>query len=200
MNISISLLNAVANTRIFISGNSRSGSIEQAFATTAKEVYSGKKKLDFKNNLKGITPSNEQFGIAFENASVSKTQWARYYLRSLEMTAKNEAEPWLIPNDDKQAINLEHVLPKKPEDKWSEFTADELGLYANRLGNMVLLQASKNSDLKNDTFEKKRQIYQSSPYTLTSQIATETKWNKQSIIARQKTLAIYALKAWTVEI
>ena len=184
--------------RIFISGNSRSGSIEQAFATTAREVYSGKLKLDFKNNLKSITPSNEQFKIAFENASVSKMQWARYYLRSLEMTAKNESEPWLIPNDDKQAINLEHILPKKPESNWPEFTEDEVGLYVNRLGNLALLQASKNSDLKTDSFDKKKQVYQSSPYALTSQIAGEAKWGKNSIIARQKTMADYALIAWGI--
>lgn len=185
--------------RIFIVGNSRNGVIEQALAATAKEIYLGKVKSDFKNSLKSVTPSDEQFGFAFENATVSKMQWARYYLRSLEMAAKSESEPWLIPNDDKSVINLEHVLPKKPEGNWPEFTEDEVYLYSNRLGNMALLQASKNSDLKSENFEVKKKIYQLSPYVLTKQIADEDKWDKNSIAERQKVLAKYAIAAWVIQ-
>ncbi len=182
--------------RIFISGNSRSGAIEQAFATTAKDVYSGKLDLDFKSGLKSITPFDEQFRIAFESAIVSKMQWARYYLRSLEMVAKNETEPWLIPNDDRQAINLEHILPKKPEGNWPEFNEEESRLYVNRIGNLALLQASKNSDLRSEGFNTKKKVYQLSPYALTKQIAQAENWDKQSIDSRQKILAEYALIAW----
>ncbi len=184
--------------RIFIVGNSRNGVIEQALAATANDIYTNKIKSDFKNSLKNVTPSDEQFQIAFENATVSKMQWARYYLRSLEMAAKRESEPWLIPNDDKQVINLEHVLPKKPENNWETFTDEEVSLYGNRIGNMALLQASKNSDLKSDNFDVKKKIYQTSPYVLTKQISEEDKWDKNSITARQKILAEYALTAWKI--
>jgi Protein of unknown function DUF262/Protein of unknown function (DUF1524) len=184
--------------RIFISGNSRSGAIEQAFATSAKDIYSGKLNFDLKAGLKSITPFDEQFRSAFEDAIVSKMQWARYYLRSLEMVAKNESEPWLIPNDDRQAINLEHVLPKKPEGNWPEFNEEEVRLYVNRIGNLALLQASKNSDLRSEGFDIKKEVYQSSPYALTKQISQAEIWNKQSIIDRQKTLADYALIAWNL--
>ena len=184
--------------RIFIVGNSRNGVIEQALAATAKDIYSNKIKADFKSSLKNITPSDEQFKLAFENATVTKMQWARYYLRSLEMAAKSESEPWLIPNDDKQAINLEHVLPKKPENNWPSFTEDEVNLYVNRIGNMALLQASKNSDLKSDNFNVKKKIYKISPYVLTKQIAEADVWDKKSIVDRQKILATYSLIAWKV--
>lgn len=184
--------------RIFIVGNSRNGVIEQALAATAKEIFTGKIKMDFIKSLKNVTPSDEQFQIAFESASVTKMQWARYYLRSLELAAKSESEPWLIPNDDKQAINLEHILPKKPENNWSEFTQDEVNLYVNRIGNMALIQASKNSDLKSDVFDVKKKVYQHSPYLLTKQIADADLWDKNSIVERQKILAKYALNAWKI--
>lgn len=185
--------------RIFIVGNSRNGVIEQALAATAKDIYSNKLKADFKSSLKNVTPSDEQFRLAFENATVTKMQWARYYLRSLEMAAKRESEPWLIPNNDKQAINLEHVLPKRPQNNWSSsFTEEEVGLYVNRIGNMALLQASKNADLKSDKFDVKKKVFQLSPYLLTKQIGDLDKWDKNSIIDRQKLLAQYALIAWEI--
>src|SRR6185312_13728100 len=157
----------------------------QALAATAKDIYSNKLKADFKSSLKNVTPSDEQFRLAFENATVTKMQWARYYLRSLEMAAKRESEPWLIPNNDKQAINLEHVLPKRPQNNWSSsFTDEEVGLYVNRIGNMALLQASKNADLKSDKFDVKKKVFQLSPYLLTKQIGDLDKWDKNSIIDR----------------
>ena len=57
----------------------------------------------------------------------------RRALRSLEMAAKEEPEPWFLPTNDKTIINLEHVLPKKPEGNWPSFTLDEVDLYVNRL-------------------------------------------------------------------
>ena len=125
-------------------------------------------------------------------------QWARYYLRSLELVVKGENEPWLIPNDDKNVINLEHVLPKKPEGNWSSFSDDEVGFYVNRLGNLALLQASKNSDLKSEGFESKKQVYKLSPYLLTKQISEVNNWDKKSIVERQKILASYAVIAWKI--
>ena len=61
---------------------------------------------------------------------------------------------------------------------------------------MALLQANKNSDLGSANFDKKKITYEKSPYSLTSQIATELKWTKQGIANRQKILANYALLAW----
>jgi integrase len=65
---------------------------------------------ELKKYLIDVIPVDEQFKQAFETATVSKGALARYYLRSLEMAAKKEANPWFIPNDDMHVINLEHVL------------------------------------------------------------------------------------------
>lgn len=186
------------SVRILIANNSRSGVIEQAFATAARDVYSGGISSEIKTSLKSITPLDEAFALSFETATVSKMAWARYYLRSLEMAAKGEKEPWLIPNDDKQAINLEHILPRKPDNSWSSFTEDEVSVYANRLGNLALLQASKNSDLGSKDFLSKKEVYRQSPYLLTKQIAEADKWDKTTIHERQKVMAAYALKAWKI--
>lgn len=62
-------------------------------------------------------------------ATVSNRKLARYYLRSMELAAKDEAESWHIPNDDRSTINLEHVLPEKPEGNWPQFNDDQVRLH-----------------------------------------------------------------------
>jgi uncharacterized protein DUF1524 len=136
-----------------------------------------------------VTPNDEEFRIEFETARVSKAQLARYRLRSLEMAAKGESEPWLMPTNDRSVINLEHILPKKPDVNWPQFSEEEVGVFVNRLGNQALMRASDNSDLKSATFADEKRTYSSSPYVLTSQIGDLDKWNAESVAVRQKSLA-----------
>lgn len=186
--------------RLLIASTTRSGSVEVPLATTANEVFTGKiESADaIRRRLTDITPTDEEFRPAFETARVSKAQLARYYLRSLEMTAKGEAEPWFIPTDDRSVINLEHILPKKPDVNWPQFSEDEVGIWTNKLGNQAMMRASDNSDLRSIGFHEKKRIYAASPYVLTSQVAELDAWSSSSILTRQKSLATFALKAWPV--
>ena len=63
---------------------------------------------------------------------------------------------------------------------------------------MCLLQAKKNSDVGNLSFEEKRKIYKNSAYLLTSQISELDKWNIEAIEKRQKVLAELAFKTWSL--
>jgi len=103
-------------------------------ATAANEVFLAKieNAADLRKRLSEITPGDDEFRMAFEDTRVSKAQLARYYLRSLEMAAKGESAPWFIPTDDRAVINLEHVLPKKPEGNWPGFNDDEVALKQDR--------------------------------------------------------------------
>jgi hypothetical protein len=184
--------------RLMIASSTRSGSVEEPIAAAANKVFVGEIKTadEICQRLESITPNDQAFRGEFETARISNSKLARYLLRSLEMAAKDEGEPWHIPNDDKSVINLEHVLPKRPEANWPQFTPDEVEIYTNRLGNQVLLRASDNSTMHSDSFDKKKPVFAASPYILTSQIAAEANWTAESISRRQKTLAAYALKAW----
>ena len=112
------------------------------------------------------------------------------------MAAKCEATPWFIPNDDRQAINLEHVLPEQTGDNWSEFDEDTARIYVRRIGNLALLLAKNNSDLRSSDFKTKKAAYKGSPYELTRMISKCSSWTKKEIGERQKTLAELALVAW----
>lgn len=184
--------------RLLIASSTRSGSVEEPIATAASKVLSGKitTAAALKKQLSNVIPVNEQFRQAFEVATVSKATLARYYLRSLEMAAKKEATPWFIPNDDKQAINLEHVLPERPEGNWPQFDEETARIYVKRIGNLALLLAKGNSDLRSADFLTKQAVYKESPYELTRQISGVPDWTPARISERQKGLAGLALRAW----
>ncbi len=147
--------------------------MEEALATAANLVYIGtiKNASELKDKLSDTVPGDRQFQDAFKTAKVSNQRLARYYLRSLEMRAKGEREPWFVPQEDHVIINLEHVLPRKPGGNWPSFKAEEASAYVSRLGNLVLLRASNNTGLGNNTFPAKRPTYAASPYILTNMIA-----------------------------
>jgi hypothetical protein len=186
--------------RLMLTSSTRTGSIEEGLADAAHKVYNGQitNVNELKAHLLGIMPTNERFKNAFETATVSNGKLARYYLRSLEMTAKNEREPWHIPNDDRSVINLEHVLPEKTEGNWPQFSTEEVKIYYRRIGNLVLLRASDNSTLKSAGFTEKKRTFKNSSYELTRHISSLDNWRVEDIIARQKLLAEIAVRAWPI--
>jgi hypothetical protein len=186
------------SVRFIITANTSRGSIDEILGGVANLVFIGDitTAAGIKKKVSDTIPLDEEFHKAFETATVSKAQFARYYLRSLEMAAKGEATPWFIPNDDKQVINLEHILPQSPLGNWPDFSEDEVRIYARRIGNLALLLAKTNSDLASEDFKIKKAIYKVSPYELTRMIAKNATWKKDEISSRQKALADLALKAW----
>ncbi len=185
-------------TRLLITGQSRNRSVEIKLARAAKMVSDEEitTAQELASEVQRVVPNDVEFKEAFATASVSKASLARYCLRSLESVEKGEPEPWFIPNDDQEVINLEHVLPRKPKDNWPEFDADLVKAYCNKLGNQVLLQASSNTDLGNAPFSRKRSVYAASPYSLTSQVGSFVEWRPKDIVAQQKELADLAMQAW----
>jgi hypothetical protein len=186
--------------RLMIASSTRSGSVEVPLADAAKAVFAEEITTtnDLISSLGDLAPSDGQFKAAFETARVSNAKLARYYLRSLELAVKKEPEPWFIPQEDGNVINLEHVLPKKPEGNWPGFTDDDHKLRATRLGNQALMRASDNSDKKSGGFDEKKAVYAASPYVLTSQIAELDEWDPGAIDNRQAKLAGLAVEAWPI--
>lgn len=189
---------ASLGVRLLITTGTRSGSVEATFAEVARKVYAkGLSSLaDIKKALSDFLPTDEQFRQAFQNATVTSGPYARYYLRALERVAQKQAHPWWVPNEDKESMTLEHVLPLKPEANWPQFTEDEVRMYAKRIGNMCLLTKSLNNDLRNSEQATKYAVYRNAPYVLTSQIIEAETWNVAAICKRQVGLADTALRAW----
>ena len=188
------------SVRLMIGNLTRTGSVEEGLAGIAHQLGQGgiSTTAELKSALKELTPTDGRFRAAFESATVSNRKLARYYLRSLEMAHKGEVSPWHIPNDDQRVINLEHVLPERPEGNWPQFSDDEVRIFRNRIGNLALLQANENSLLRSCSYADKRPVFAASPYETTSQVAESDTWTPAKIDERQKILAGIALKAWPI--
>lgn len=186
--------------RLMIASSTRTGSVEEGLASAAHKTFTGAitTAAALKAELKSLTPTDAAFSSAFETATLSNRKLARYYLRSMELAVKAQPEPWHIPNDDRSAINLEHILPEKPEGNWPAFNDEQVKLYYKRVGNLCLMRATDNSTAKSAGFAEKKPYFAASPYELTKQIADATEWTTSEINARQKTLAGIAVKTWPV--
>jgi uncharacterized protein with ParB-like and HNH nuclease domain len=185
------------SVRFMIGGGTRSGSTEEPCDELAKKVTEGtiQTAADLAAEMQKIVPSDPEFEAGFATARVANTQLARYFLRALELKKKANPEPEWIPNED-TVINLEHVLPENPGVSWPAFDAETAKFYYNRLGNMVLLQASQNTLIGNNPFGAKKPVLLASAYILTEMVGKQKKWETAEINARQKTLAALAVQTW----
>ncbi len=187
--------------RFLVSSGGRGGRLEEAYAERAKEISQGtiKTAKQLAAVMTGIVPSDTQFESDFAIAQISKSKLARYLLRSLERKAKQEPEPEFIPNAE-TVINLEHILPENPGNKWGKLDPETARAFHRRLGNMVLLKASKNTKIGNNAFGDKLSTLQSSTFLLTSEVSQNTQWGTHEIIERQKKLAALAVKTWSLDV
>jgi hypothetical protein len=187
--------------RFLIAGGARGGTIEEAYASTAFEVTQGKitTAKQLADAMTGIVPSDPHFEAAFATARVSKNNLARYFLRALELKKKGSPQPELIPNED-VVINLEHVLPENPGTGWAHIDPEIASVVYRRLGNMVLLQAAKNSSIGNKSFAEKRPVLKNSAYLLTSEVGRQSEWGVKEINDRQRRLAALAVETWPIDV
>ena len=185
------------SVRFLIVGG-RGGLLDRNYSLQARDV--GRGAIGTADELAAalidVIPNDAVFEVSFAQARVSQVHLARYYLRALEMKVKGEAEPEWVPTEDEQSVNLEHVLPEHPEGNWPDIDEDTARAYWRRIGNMVIMQAKKNSLIGNSSFEDKRPILAASTFTLTQEAASYDAWGLVQIEARQSRLAKLAVETW----
>lgn len=193
--------------RMTVAGGTKAGRLDQFYADLGHKVYTKEIKsyAQLKKAAIDKLPTDIEFSDAFEQVRVRVPKKARYYLRSLERTANgSERHPSLIPNEDVEAVNLEHVMPKAGGENWKHITTQDLETHADRLGNLALLATGRNKQIDRDPFEEKREYFKQGecPFLLTQMIYEDSKgcvmWGTKHIELRQKKLAELASKTWTI--
>ena len=187
------------SVRGLIVGGIGGGSTERAYCDAAVKVRGGtiKDTADLRQELATTIPDDKTFQEAFERARMTRPRIARYLMIALQKETSGEAEPELVPNDNEDEVNLEHVLPKSPTAAdWPSFTSEEAANWVHRLGNLALLAKGPNGRIGNKPFSEKRPILADSALTLTSEIAANEDWTEAEIAARQVELAALAVKTW----
>jgi hypothetical protein len=197
--IKTSLRNLVSWTvRFLIHGGLGGGTLERHYSLRAKDIWDGRitTAKDLADNMMTILPQDVEFEASFSVQRVSKQRLIRFYLRALEKQV-NGGDPCLVPNANKDTVNVEHVLPEHPGANWPNVRPEEAKAYFRRIGNLTLLSAPINSAIGNSGFSAKSPSLATSEFKLTSEIAQQhTIWGVLEINARQKRLAALALKTW----
>jgi hypothetical protein len=185
--------------RGLIVGGIGGGTYERRYCDAAVKIRAGdiKSTEELFTELASIIPSDDEFESSFATARVSKGALARYYLVALEKGKIGEAEPELVPNENEEHVNLEHVLPRNATDAdWPQFTPDERKVYLHRIGNMALLQKGPNGRIGNRPFSVKKPILAASQLELTKEAGAESDWTTTVIHERQGELAKLAVGVW----
>ena len=116
------------SVRLMIGSRTRTGTVEEGLAIAAHKIFNDEITTyeSLRAQLTSVTPTDGQFLASFSTATVTNRKLARYYLRTIERISNTEPEPWLVPNTDSSAINLEHVLPTRPGTNWPQFSDDDV--------------------------------------------------------------------------
>jgi len=188
--------------RNLITGSLGGGTLEQAYANKAKEVFSGKINNTSKllESLKDLIPQDRDFKEKFHISTVSKHKYARYYLQAIENYHRGQDNPELLVNTNPDSVNLEHILPEKPAGNWPNFTEEDINSYVKRVGNLTLMKTRENSEFKSAPFSQKKKKYKESEIWITSTLSSYDDWTIESINKRQNDLSELAVKTWSLEV
>ena len=145
--------------------------------------------------MASVLPGDVEFEAAFSVARASQTNLARFYLRALELKEVG-GDPCLVPSEDAETVNTEHILPENPGKKWGKIDPEVAKAYYKRIGNLALLAASVNTSIGNNGFADKKPFLKQSDFRLTKAVANSQEWGVAEIEARQKKLAALAVKTW----
>lgn len=95
------------------------------------------------------------------------------------------------------STTIEHIYPKGDNtSKLQQWRGKVSGKHVNRLGNLILLPPSANSEAGQKSFADKKDVYKKNYMFIMQDILKLKDWNKKSIENREKDLLLWAKEAW----
>jgi len=99
-------------------------------------------------------------------------------------------------------LSVEHVMPQTLTDEWRQHLVDHgedpTAVHAqllHTLGNLTL--SAYNSELSNNVFDRKQQMYSTSHFELNKALAESPNWTSKEIFARADDLADRVIQTWS---
>lgn len=189
--------------RLAVAGGLGTGTTEEALGAAARAVRTGSvaSVAALRAHLGNVIVDDETFRTAFSTYRPSNTKQSRHLLIALEKQAARYAGDPVeqVPNPNETVVNLEHVMPRRPDvaGPWATLaTSDQYSVYVARLGNHALMLATANMAVANDDFTTKQAAYVSSTLRLTNELSLLTAFTFAEVDARQNAMAALAVKAW----
>ena len=177
-------------------GDKNPNELERSFNEMALNIASSKQYNV--NLLRKVYIEDPEFVSLFKTKSFPVSgrnmQIVRYILSKLEYASGNMATIDYL--DEKNTI--EHIMPQSPDESWSIEDENAERLYS-RLGNLTLLERSKNKDIGNASYLDKIPVYRQSSFKMTSSIPDSYSiWDESSISSRQAKMSSLAKSIWQI--
>ncbi len=196
--ISVLKMAVIISFRYSIICGKRTGLLEQVYGDVSLKIRRGKltNAKGIFTSLSQLYPDDKEFKLAFSETLIKNPRLARYILLQLEAQLNKSLS--YEPSADETRVNLEHIFPKNPDEKWiTKLGKAELEEYVNLLGNLTLLPSSINRSVGAETFEHKcKRAYKKSDLELTKLILSFSDWGPDEIRERQSHMANLAVKVW----
>ena len=175
--------------------------MEKVYSKAAINLFKGySSSIDnILNDIKILYVNDDDFKNYFAlkqfNTGSNDKKLARYTLYKIE-AQEIGGNSYDFENDNG---TIEHILPESYPEIWhTAFTEDEYERNIFLLGNLTLLEASKNNkEAADKSFDEKKEIFATSKFAITKKIDV-MQWTPQSIRYRQAHLAKIAATVWKI--
>lgn len=100
-----------------------------------------------------------------------------------------------------EKVNLEHIVPRKPEKDWKKFLEEnkiDLDDWVNKVGNLTILAKEYNRTISNKYFTAKRDMYAKSVLPLNKDLAKYELFGPKEMKEAQKRIGEIAEELWSV--
>jgi len=188
---------SIISFRYNIIGGLNPNEQEDVYNTIAQKIYS-EKHFDVSDFQAVYVPDNN-----FENAFATKLFKNTYSNHKIVKYIFSKIETYKYGHDINPEVDIytiEHILPESADEKWGDFSNEEVTRSIYRLGNLTLLEKKLNKDANTKKYESKKMIYANSNCKLTAAIPDHyDTWNEEKVSTRQKQLAKEAKSIWKIQ-
>ena len=140
---------------------------------------------------KGIFPNDEMLKESLFKKDFYNFKQCKFFLYNLEKYCNKEVV-------EEESLTIEHIMPQKLTPKWKVDLGKKYdsiyGRYLNTIGNLTL--TAYNSELSNDDFESKKEIYIDSNVKITRELSNYDSWNEESMKKRTNRIYDKAIEVW----
>jgi uncharacterized protein with ParB-like and HNH nuclease domain len=178
----------------------QSKDMERAYNKTATRIFRGEltTSKDILQDLQNIYLDDNEFRQYFELANFdSRNSQQKKILRYILYKIEAQLTGGVKADYELDNGTIEHILPDSLSEDWKTFfTETEHEKLVYRIGNLTLLEPSKNNkEAARKPFDDKKMVFATSRYAMTRDI-TVTEWTPKTLQHRQESLGKTASGIW----
>jgi len=172
----------------------------RSVATLLNEIDDSKSASELLNNEESVLYDIDYDELRHAlNQKIYRKRVSKYIMLKIEYISRNNHD---VQIGNFKKLSIEHVFPQKPKNinDWDFENLVELEINRNKIGNLVLLNSSKNSSLSNSSFNVKCDRYLSNKsidiFEETKKVYSQNRvqWNLKDIQKRQEIICEWLMK------